>query len=72
MPRLKNVQIDDYEEMLEMSTNRRQRYYEYLHATITATMNEDVCLQNNEDFDLIFHTFNFYSIDKKDHSSTSL
>lgn len=45
MPRLNSIQIDDYEEMLEMSSNRRQRYYEYLHATITASSNDDVCLR---------------------------
>lgn len=42
MPRLDTINVKDYEEMVEMTSSRRQRYYEYLHSSRTARVNDDV------------------------------
>lgn len=42
MPQLELLTKADYEEMLEMSNNRRQQYYKYLHASTVADTNDDV------------------------------
>lgn len=47
MPKLELIEIEDYEEMLEMASNRRQRYYNYLWATKTKANHEDVKLFYN-------------------------
>lgn len=42
MPRLDDLRVTDYAEMLHMSTSRRYKYYEYLHAVRTADSNDQV------------------------------
>lgn len=42
MPNLGLIEIEDYEELLAMSSNRRQRYYKYLWATKIKDVNDDV------------------------------
>lgn len=41
-PALERLTIADYEEMLEMSVSRRQKYYHYLFATQTADARDEV------------------------------
>lgn len=42
IPRLEQLTIADYEEMIEMSNSRRQRFYNYLHQTKSADYHDEV------------------------------
>lgn len=49
-PALDRLTKADYEEMLEMSSSRRQKYYHYLFATQTADARDEVyklCFQTS-------------------------
>ncbi|XP_031635411.1 mitochondrial ribonuclease P protein 1 homolog [Contarinia nasturtii] len=42
MPQLQMLSKADYEEMLDMSNNRRRQYYNYLHSSKTADSNDSI------------------------------
>lgn len=49
VPKLESLTINDYAEMMDMNSNRRAKYYSYLHSTKNADDNEKVRY-----FDFIF------------------
>lgn len=78
MPRLDHLNVNDYEEMVEMTNSRRQRYFEYLHASRTAKVNDDVSNETCDEIQLfkinnfIYKYCSIFSIDKKVDSSKSV
>lgn len=42
VPKLDAIEIDHFEEMLNMSNTRRSKYYDYLRVTSVAESNQDV------------------------------